>query len=80
MISSCRGWCNRVFSHIGNVSSAAEVIEEIKQLFIAGLVEFRSRFSNFSRMALTNRSIISGCLKYFKLTCFLPILLLASHI
>ena len=37
------------FSRIGNVSSAAEFIEEIKRSFITELVEFRSRFSNFDK-------------------------------
>ena len=54
MISSCLGWYNYVFSHIGNVSSVAEFIEEIKQLFITELVEFRLRFSTFLKVVFTN--------------------------
>ena len=54
MIPSCLGWYNYVFSHISNVSSVAEFIEEIKQLFITELVEFRLRFSTFLRVVFTN--------------------------
>ena len=53
------------FSH-RNVSSIAEFIEEIRRSFITVLVEFRSGFFNFSRVVLTNRSLMSGCFKEFK--------------
>ena len=70
MISSYHGWYNRVLYCIGTVSSVAEFIEEIKRSFITELVEFRSRFSNFSRVVLANRSLVSGSFKQFTLTCF----------
>ena len=41
-----------------------QFIEEIKQSFLTELVEFRLRFSNCSRVVLTNHSLISGRFSY----------------
>ena len=51
------------------VSSVAGFIEEIKQYFITELLEFSSRFLNFSRVVFTNRLLTPGFLKKSKLTC-----------
>ena len=59
-----------IFSCIGIASSVAEFVEEISGSFITELVDFRSRFFNFSRMVLTNRSLMSGYFKQFKLKYF----------
>ena len=60
MTKACHGCYNRAFSGIGNVCSGAEFIEEVKRSFITELVKFRSRFSNSSRVELTNLSLMSG--------------------
>ena len=60
MTKACHGCYNPAFSGVGNVCSVAEFIEEVKRSFITELVKFRSRFSDSSRVALTNLSLMSG--------------------
>ena len=57
------------FSCIGNVSSVAVLYMKLCNHSLE-LVEFRSRFSNFSRMVFTNCSLMSHCFKQLKLTLF----------